>query len=102
MILRTLAEAGWGCVPQVLFPEGQEVTMTLFRSGKNPQMVIYSGTVVRCYPKAPGGCRTNIEMTINEVDDVCDTQGMHQVIFYGNHARALKTFCQLQRIEAVS
>ena len=75
MILRTHAEAGWGCVPQVLFPEGQEVTMTSYLSGENPQMLIYGGKVVRCYPKAPGGCRTNIEMTINEVADACDTQG---------------------------
>ena len=41
-------------------------------------------------------------MTINEVEDACQTQGMHQAIFYGNHARALRTFCQLHRIEAVS
>ena len=102
VILRSHAEAGWGCVPQVLFPKGREVTMALYRSGKAPKMLIYSGKVVRCYPKAPGGCRTNIEMTINEVDDVCDTQGMHQAIFYGNHARALRNFCQLCGIEAVS
>jgi hypothetical protein len=102
IILRAHAEAGWGCVPQVLFPQGQEVTMALYLSGKAPQMAVYSGKVVRCYPKAPGGCRTNIEMTINEVDDVCDTRGMHQAIFYGNHAQALRRFCQLYGIEAVS
>ncbi|MHC4461637.1 MAG: hypothetical protein ACYS6W_04965 [Planctomycetota bacterium] len=38
-------------------------------------------------------------MTINEVDDVCDVKGMHQVIFYGNYARQLRTFCQLYGIE---
>ena len=64
-------------------------------------MIIYGGKVVRCYPKPPGGCRTNVEMTINEVADACDTQGMHQAIFYGNHAPALRTFCQLYGIEAV-
>jgi hypothetical protein len=102
MILRTHAEAGWGCVPQVLFPEGQEVTMASYLSSETPRMLIYGGKVARCYPKAPGGCRTNIEMTINEVADACDTKGMHQVIFYGNHAPALRTFCQLHGIEAVS
>ena len=74
MILRSHAEAGWGCVPQVLFPKGQEVTMALYQSGKAPRMLIYSGNVVRCYPKAAGGCRTNIEMTINEVEDTCQTR----------------------------
>ncbi len=101
-ILRSHAEAGWGCVPQVLFTPGQEVTLTQYFSGKEPHMLIYSGKVVRCYPKAAGGCRTNIEMTINEVDDVCDVKGMHQTIFYGNNARRLRTFCQLYGIKVVS
>jgi L-fucose isomerase-like protein len=101
-ILRTHAEAGWGCVPQVLFPAGQEVTMAQYLSGEKPQMHVYSGKVVRCYPKAPGGCRTNVEMTINEVDDVCDVKGMHQAVFYGDYAAQLRTFCQLYGIEVVA
>jgi len=100
-ILRSHNEAGWGCVPQVLFPEGQEVTMALYLSGETPQMLVYTGEVVRCYPKAPSGCRTNVEMTINEVQDVCDVKGMHQIIFYGNHARQLRTFCRMYGIEVV-
>ena len=101
-LLRSHAEAGWGCVPQVLFAAGQEVTMAQYRSGETPQMHVYSGKVVRCYPKAPGGCRTNVQMTINEVEDACDTKGMHQIVFYGNHARRLRTFCQLLGIEVVT
>jgi hypothetical protein len=101
-ILRSHAEAGWGCVPQVLFPAGQEVTLAQYLPGEAPQMLVYSGKVVRCYPKAAGGCRTNVEMTINEVDDVCDVKGMHQIVFYGNSARQLRAFCQLCGIQAVS
>lgn len=101
-ILRSHNEAGWGCVPQVLFPEGQKLTMALYLSGETPQMLIYTGEVVRCYPKAPSGCRTNVEMTINEVQDVCDVKGMHQIIFYGNHAGQLRTFCRMYGIEAVT
>ena len=41
-------------------------------------------------------------MTINEVADACDTQGMHQAVFYGNHVPRMRTFCQLHGIEAVS
>jgi hypothetical protein len=41
-------------------------------------------------------------MTIHEVSDVCDVQGMHQSIFYGNHGRQLRAFCQLYGIEAMS
>jgi len=95
-VLRNHAEAGWGCVPRVLLTPGQEVTMAQYHPGKEPRMHVYSGKVVRC-PSIPpaGGCRTNVEMTINEVADVCDVKGMHQIIFYGNHARRLRAFCQL-------
>jgi len=98
-ILMSHAEAGWGCVPRVLWPTGCEVTMAQYLSGERPQMYIYSGQVVGC-PSIPptGGCRTNIEMTINEVDDVCDVKGMHQIIFYGNYTKQLRTFCQLYNI----
>ena len=102
IILMNHAEAGWGCVPRVLWPAGCEVTMAQYRPGETPQMHIYSGEVIRC-PEIPqtGGCRTNIEMTINEVDDVCDVKGMHQIIFLGNHAKQLRTFCQLYNINVV-
>ncbi|MCJ7674125.1 MAG: hypothetical protein MUO33_03120, partial [Sedimentisphaerales bacterium] len=102
-ILMNHAEAGWGCVPRVLWPVGQDVTMAQYVSGQPPQMYIYSGEVVRC-PEIPptGGCRTNIEMTINEVDDVCDVKGIHQIIFLGNHAKQLRAFCQLYGISVVA
>lgn len=102
-ILMSHAEAGWGCVPRVLWSAGKEVTMAQYLSGETPQMHIYSGKVVGC-PSIPqtGGCRTNIEMTINEVDDVCDVKGMHQIIFYGDYARQLRIFCQLYGIEVVT
>ena len=102
VILRSHAEAGWGTVPQVLFPAGQDVTMAQYLSGESPQMHVYGGKVVRCYPKAPGGCRTNVEMTIDEVADACDVKGMHQIVFFGSHARPLRTFCQLLGIEVVT
>lgn len=102
-ILRSHAEAGWGCVPRVLFKHGQPVTMALYRGGDKPQMLVYTGAVADC-PKTPpaGGCRTNVAVSIDDVKDVCDVKGMHQVIFYGNYGRALRTFCQLHGIEAVS
>jgi len=102
-ILMSHCEAGWGCVPRVLWRLGQDVTMAQYFSRETPEMVIYSGKVVDC-PSIPqtGGCRTNIEMTINELDDVCDVKGMHQVIFYGNYAKQLRTFCQLYGINVVT
>jgi len=102
-ILMSHAEAGWGCVPRVLWRTGQEVTMAQYLSGETPSMYIYSGKVVGC-PSIPptGGCRTNVEMTINEVDDVCNVKGMHQIIFYGNYTKQLRTFCQLYDIKVLT
>ena len=101
-LLRSHSEAGWGCVPQVLFPEGQPVTMAKYHSGDDPEMIIYSGQVTRCFPGSTAGCRTNVQLDINEVDDVCDIQGMHQIIFYGDHADQLRTFCRLHGISVVT
>ncbi|MCX7886584.1 MAG: hypothetical protein N3B01_04905 [Verrucomicrobiae bacterium] len=102
-VLMSHAEAGWGCVPRVLFTAGHEATIALYLSGEKPQMIIYPGKIVGCPPiPVAGGCRTNIEMTINEVSDVCDVKGMHQIIFYGNHGRHLRAFCQLKDIAVVS
>jgi L-fucose isomerase-like protein len=101
-ILRSHAEAGWGCVPRVLLRKGQEVTIAKYLSGETPRMILYSGTLVDCPPIPPtGGCRTNFEATLNELDDVCDLQGHHLSLIYGNHARDLRTFCQLLGIEVV-
>jgi hypothetical protein len=41
-------------------------------------------------------------MTVDELDDVCDVKGMHQVIFYGNYAKQLQGFCQLCGIDVVA
>jgi L-fucose isomerase-like protein len=102
-LLRSHNEAGWGCVPQVLFREGQEVTMVHYFSEEVPKMSIYTGEVACCYPKLPGGCRTNIEITLNELSDVRDlVYGGHQIIFYGHHSKQLQMFCQLSGIEAVA
>ena len=102
-ILMNHAEAGWGCVPRVLFTKDQEVTMALYLSEKKPRMLIYSGKVIDCPPiPQTGGCRTNIEMTINGVEDVCDVKGMHQISFYGNYTKQLQRFCQLYGINAAS
>lgn len=102
-ILRNHAEAGVGVVPQVLWPEGQDITMAQYLSGEEPQMIVYTGKVVRCYDTPPaGGCRTNVETTINEVREVCDVKGMHQIIFGGSYARQLRAFCQLYGIAVVT
>ncbi|HKJ67844.1 MAG TPA: hypothetical protein VKA68_07790 [bacterium] len=105
--LMSHAEAGWGCVPRVLMEPGQEVTIGQYwTAGSNngkPAMVVYTGELVGCPPIPPtGGCRTNAEVTINEVDDVCDMQNHgHLNLIYGNYAQELRRFCQLYDMEVV-
>ena len=87
------------CVPQVLWREGEEVTMAHYLPGAEPQMLVYTGTVAKWYEMPPvGGCRTNVAFTVNEHEDVCDVQGHHNVIFYGNYGRQLRRFAQLYNI----
>jgi len=105
-MLMSHAEAGWGCVPRVLFTPGQEVTIAKYLSvrsdSETPQMLVYSGELVGCPGVPPtGGCRTNAETTINELDDVADLKGHHLIMAYGEHAKSLRRFCRLYGIEPV-
>jgi len=99
-VLRSHNEAGWGCVPRVLMTPGKEITLAKYLTGKTPRMHIYSGKIVRVPPAS--GCRTNVVTTINELDDVCDVQGHHLSLVYGNYASQLRSFCQLYGIQVVT
>lgn len=91
------------CVPQVLWREGKEVTMAHYLSGETPRMLVYSGKVVKSYAMPPvGGCRTNVEITVNELENADDVKGHHNVLFYGNYAKQLRIFCQLYGIDVVT
>jgi len=51
------------CAPQVLFREGEDVTMARCNPTEAPSMQVYSGQVVKSYDMPPvGGCRTNVEI----------------------------------------
>jgi hypothetical protein len=102
-ILRSHCESGWGCAPQVLFKAGQKTTMAKYLSGQNAKMLIYSGTIVRCLDNPPcGGCRTNVEVEVDNVKDATEVQGIHLSLFYGDYARDMRTFCRMMKIECVA
>ncbi len=104
-VLMNHAEAGWGCVPRVLFSPGQDVTITKYLSvateSEKPQMLVYSGRIIGC-PSVPqaGGCRTNAETTINELQDVTELKGHHLIMVYGNYVKTLHRFCRMYGIDA--
>jgi len=99
--LMSHCEAGWGTVPRVIFKKGQEITIAKYMSDQNKQQLfLYSGEIVDCPPIPPtGGCRTNVQTTINELKQGSDMKGRsHMVMFYGNHVNQFRHFCQLYDI----
>jgi hypothetical protein len=48
-----------------------------------------------------GGCRTSVEIAMDEVEDCRDVRGFHQVVTLGHHRRELEAFCQLYGLRAV-
>jgi len=100
-ILRSHAESNIGVSTQVIWSEGQPVTMIRFQDAK--RLLLYTGTVIRNLDTPPtGGCRTSIELVLDRIDDVREVQGHHQVVFYGNHRREIEAFCQMYSIDLIN
>ena len=99
-ILRSHSESNIGVSPQVLWREGQDITLSKFQGpGK---MIIGSGTVIGNVGTPPaGGCRTSVEVKMKGIEDSRDTKGFHQLLMYGDHAKELRDLCQLFGIEAI-
>ncbi|NMC21538.1 MAG: hypothetical protein GYA33_14100 [Thermogutta sp.] len=97
-ILRNHSESALGVAMQVLWPEGRPVTLVRF-TGPN-EMIIDTGKVVGNVQTPPaGGCRTSVEIELDDVEDSRDTLGFHQVVTLGNHRRVLEGFCRLYGIK---
>jgi hypothetical protein len=99
-ILRSHSESGLGVSTQVLWPVGQPVTLVQFF--KPDALFLDTGTVTGNVNTPPaGGCRTSVEIRMDDVEDCRDVQGFHQVVFFGNHRRDVEAFCQLHGISVV-
>ncbi len=98
-ILRNHSESALGVSMQVLWPEKQTVTLVRFTSPK--ELLIDTGTVVRNIDTPPaGGCRTSVELKMDNIDDSRDVKGFHQVVTLGDHRHTLEQFCELYGIQA--
>ena len=99
-ILRTHSESDVGVSMQVLWEEGQPVTLVRF--DRPDQLILDTGTVVGNVDTPPaGGCRTSFEIKMDDVEDARDVLGFHQVVCYGNTRREIEAFCQLYGIEVI-
>lgn len=99
-ILRSHSESNIGVSLQVLWREGQPVTLVRFKSPN--ELILDTGKVVANVNTPPaGGCRTSFEVAMDKVEDARDVEGFHQVLFYGDHRRDVEAFCQMYGIKAV-
>ncbi|MCA1902340.1 MAG: hypothetical protein LDL53_09015 [Candidatus Hydrogenedens sp.] len=99
-ILRSHSESNIGVSLQVLWKEGQPVTLVRFN---NPnELILDTGVVTENINTPPaGGCRTNFSIKMDNVEESKDVLGFHQVVFYGNYRREVQAFCQLYGIKVV-
>ncbi len=99
-ILRSHSESNLGVSTQVLWPVGQPVTLVQFF--KPDALYLDTGIVTGNVNTPPaGGCRTSVEIQMDDIEDSRDVLGFHQVVFLGNHRRDVEAFCQMYGINVV-
>jgi hypothetical protein len=100
LVLRSHSESGLGVSPQVLWPVGEPVTVMKFVGPK--QIIVGTGRVVANIDTPPsGGCRTSVELAMDNIPDSRDCKGFHQLIILGKHDRLFSAYGQLAGIEVV-
>ncbi|MBN1853440.1 MAG: hypothetical protein JW829_11975 [Pirellulales bacterium] len=100
VILRSHSESGLGVSPQVLWPVGESTTVMWFQ--EPDKIVLGTGKVVANIDTPPsGGCRTSVELEMDNVADPRDCKGFHQPFILGKWDRLVKAYCQLAGIEVL-
>jgi hypothetical protein len=99
-ILRCHSESTTGVAPQVLWRIGQKATIMKFEGPST--IILGTGRVLRNIDTPPsGGCRTSVELELDNVADSRDTKGFHQLFIYGDLEPGFKAYCQLAGIKVV-
>jgi len=99
-ILRSHSESDIGVSPQVLWKIGQKCTIMKFQGPGS--MILGTGTVVANIDTPPsGGCRTSVELEVDDVPDARDCKGFHQLFIYGDLEWQFKAYAQLAGIQVV-
>jgi hypothetical protein len=85
---------------QVLWRVGQKVTIMKFQGPES--IILGTGRVLRNIETPPaGGCRTSVELEVDDVADTRDIKGFHQLFIYDDHELPFKAYCQLAGIKVV-
>lgn len=99
-ILRTHSETDTGVATQVLWRVGQKITVMKFTGPGS--IVLGTGRVLGNIDNPPaGGCRTSVEVELDDVPDIRQMEGIHQLFIYGDLERPIKAYCELAGIKVV-
>lgn len=99
-ILRSHSESDIGVAMQVLWRTGQKITIMEF-DGPD-KILLGTGRVLRNIDTPPaGGCRTSLEVEVDDVEDSRDVKGFHQLLIYDDLELPFKAYCQLAGIKVV-
>ncbi len=100
-LLRNHHESDWGVAPQVLLRENQPVTVMKFISPD--RLMAATGTILHNIDTRPddgiGGCRTSFRMAMDDVANVRDIRGHHNVLVYGKYLNELRAWGQLAGVK---
>ena len=73
--------------------------MMRYHPGEKPGLDVYAGKVITSHPMPPAaGCTTNVEIELQDNKDAFLIKGHHNLLFSGDHARKLKLFAQLYKM----
>lgn len=99
-ILRTHSEPDKGVATQVLWPIGEPATVMKFQGPGS--ILLGTGKVVANIDTPPsGGCRTSVELEMDDVADSRDCKGFHQLFICGKLDRQFAAYAQLSGIQIV-
>ena len=108
LILRSHQEPDRGVATQVLWPVGERATLMELPRGQYNKMRLGAGDIVSNIEPDPqghdpyeeaGGCRTSVEVTVDNVDDTRDVKGFHQLFICGDVENEFRNYAQLANME---
>jgi hypothetical protein len=99
-LLRRFAHTNEGsCAIQVFWKPDEPVTMMRYHPDETPTLDVYAGKVITSHPMPPAaGCTTNVEIELKDSKDALLVKGHHNLLFSGDHARKLKLFARLYKM----
>jgi len=100
-IVRNHLETNEGAVVQVMMPSNETITVARFAGPK--QMLISTAEVTGPVMDSDRGCRSQIRTRVSDAEKWVQSfsNGLHRVIFYGDHVRDIERMGRLMGFEMV-